>query len=275
LVGTNGPNRKIFGTYQEETKRRTRVGLIAHVDTKRVPVEVVMDVPTPDRTRTWGAIGHGQLIDTLKEAVGNTDLAIRREEYSLSKDGGKMFGVFTLESDNTEKSRMLGFRNSVDKSLAVGLTAGARVTVCDNMVFSGEFIDYHVHRAKLTVEVLQLAAKVAIESMVVKMVEFETWHDDLNKYNLKRTDAEALTFRAVEGGVLSPGKFGKFHELFFEKKNEENDAYYDDTLYGFHGAMTQLWNNNSLIGTAPRHEGLVKLLNGAVDTLRRDGEIRN
>lgn len=251
------------------------MGLIAHVDTKRVPVEVVMDVPTPDRTRTWGTIGHGQLINTLKEAIGNTDLAIRREEYSLSKDGGKMFGVFTLESDNVEKARMLGFRNSIDKSLAVGLTAGERVTVCDNMVFSGEFIDYHVHRARLTVEVLQIAAKTALQSMLVKMEEFEVWHEDLNKYAIERVDAEALTFRAVESGVLSPGKFGKFHELFFEKRNEENDAYYDDTLYGFHGAITQLWNKNSLIGTAPRHEGLVKLLNTAQFDLQNRGEIRN
>ncbi len=251
------------------------MGLIAHVDTKRVPVEVVMDVPTPDRTKTWGAIGHGQLIDTLKEAIGNTDLAIRSEEYSLSKDGGKMFGVFTLESDSVEKARMLGFRNSIDKSLAVGLTAGERVTVCDNMVFSGEFIDYHVHRARLTVEVLQIAAKTALQSMLVKMVEFETWHENLKQYALKRTDAEALTFGAVESGVLSPGKFGKFHELFFEKKNEENDAYYGDNLYGFHGAMTQLWKHNSLIGTAPRHESLVKLLNQARETLLDRGKIRN
>jgi hypothetical protein len=251
------------------------MGLIAHVDTKRVPVEVVMDVPTPDRTRTWGAIGHGQLIDTLKGAVDKTNLVIKREEYSLSKDGGRMFGVFTLESLDLEKSNMLGFRNSIDKTLAVGLTAGARVTVCDNMVFSGEFIDYHVHRAKLTVEALEIAADTAVQSMLVKIAEFNNWHEGLNQYQLKRTDAEALTFRAVETGVLSPGKFGKFHELFFTKNNEENDAYYADTLYGFHGAMTQLWNNNSLIGTAPRHEGLVKLIESAKGSLLGQGEIRN
>ena len=249
--------------------------LIAHVDTKRVPVEVVMDVPTPDRTRTWGVIGHNELIDTLKYAVDRADLVIRREEYSLSKEGGKMFGVFTLESLTSERARMLGFRNSIDKSLAVGLTAGSRVTVCDNMVFSGEFIDYHKHIGRLTVEALQEAARIAVASMTVKMVEFEGWHEGLHQYVIKRTDAEALTFRAVEQGVLGTGKFGKFHELFFDKKNEENDAYYADTLYGFHGAMTQLWNKNSLVGTAPRHEGLVKLLNGAIDTLHREGEIRN
>jgi hypothetical protein len=33
----------------------------------------------------------------------------------------------------------IGIRNSHDKSLRLGLTAGLRVFVCSNMAFSGEF----------------------------------------------------------------------------------------------------------------------------------------
>jgi hypothetical protein len=251
------------------------MGLIAHVDTKRVTVDEVIAVPTPERTKTWGAIGHGDLIETLKYATKEADLEIRREDYSLSKDGGRLFGVFTLTGKSAEKASMLGFRNSIDKTLAVGLTAGTRVTVCDNMVFSGEFIDYHKHIGKLTLDGLRDAARIAVASMRIKIVQFETWHDELHTFSLTRADAEALTFRAVEQGVLSPGKFGKFHELFFEKRNEDNDAYYKDTLHGFHGAMTQLWNRNSLIGTAPRHEGLVKIMNDAKTDIFTKAEIRN
>ena len=108
------------------------MSLVAHVDTKRVPLSEVMNVPTPARTKTWGAIGHGDLIETLKWAIDDTaTLSIKTEEYSLSKDGGRMFGVFTILGDDKDKARMLGFRNSVDKTLAVGLTAGVRVIVCD------------------------------------------------------------------------------------------------------------------------------------------------
>lgn len=107
------------------------MSLVAHVDTKRVSVDEVIAVPTPERTKTWGVIGHGDLIDTLKYATDEAGLEIRREEYSLSKDGGRVFGVFTLVGQDKEKASMLGFRNSIDKTLAVGLTAGTRVFVCD------------------------------------------------------------------------------------------------------------------------------------------------
>lgn len=143
------------------------------------------------------------------------------------------------------------------------------------MAFSGEFIDYHKHIGRLTLDGLRDAAKIAVASMKIKITEFEVWHSELNSFALTRSDAEALTFRAVEQGVLSPGKFGKFHELFFEKKNKENDAFYHDTLYGFHGAMTQLWNHNSLIGTAPRHEGLVKIMDDAKKDLTTVKMIQN
>ena len=59
------------------------------------------------------------------------------------------------------------------------------------------------------------------------------------------------------------------------KHNRDNFSHYDDTLYGFHDAITQLWNKNSLIGTAPRHQGLVNVLNGAKSDILTKDEIRN
>ena len=122
---------------------------------------------------------------------------------------------------------------------------------------------------------LRDAARRAISEITSKMSTFEQWHEDLHTFSLTQTDAEALTFRMLDHGVLSPGKFAQFRELFFLKRNKENNARYDNTLYGFHGAMTQLWNKNSLIGTAPRHQGLVKLLDQAKRDILTKAEIRN
>ena len=105
-----------------------------------------------------------------------------------------MFGVFTLMSRDKDKARMLGFRNSVDKTLVVGLTAGTRVFVCDNLAFSGEFVDYHKHISILTLDGLRDAARRAISEVTVKMQAFAEWQEDLKTFSLARPDAEALTF---------------------------------------------------------------------------------
>ena len=248
------------------------MGLIAHCDTTRVPYEIVKAVPTPPRTKTWGAIGHGDFIELLRDATtGRYDIV--KEEYSMSKNGGKMFGTFLLDAGTPDGRRMVGFRNSIDKSLAAGLTAGRRVTVCDNLVFDGEFVDYQKHVGRLTLQVLKAAAEIAVESLEKRFNVFETWHDSLHTFKLAPRDAKLLTFRAMEQGVLPGGSFPKFHDLFFEKENVENRAEYDDTLHGFHGAITQLWNSNSLVTTGPRHTGLVKLIREASEKLELDGEL--
>jgi hypothetical protein len=51
----------------------------------------------------------------------------------------KMFGVLDLETQMEGCRFSIGIRNSHDKSIRLGLTAGLRVFVCSNMAFSGDF----------------------------------------------------------------------------------------------------------------------------------------
>ena len=250
-------------------------GLIAHVDTKRATLEQVLAVPTPDRTKTWGVIGHGQLINTLKGSVQEAGHRIVSQDYSLSEDGGKLFGAFTLDHATGELAWMIGFRNSVNKTLKVGITAGTRIFVCDNMAFSGDFIRFRKHTGGLDMEELQELSNDSVKQMEVKLLGFEKWQGTLKNYDLQRADAEALTFRAVERNILPGGRFGAFHKLFFQKENADNQAEYKDTLAGFHGAMTQLWKKNSLIGAGERHGALELLLSEAKDELTEHQMIRN
>lgn len=250
-------------------------GLIAHVDTTRATRQQVIDVPTPARTDTWGVIGHGQLIETLTNSVDNAGHRIVNEEYSLSKDGGKLFGAFTLDHASGELAWMIGFRNSINKSMALGITAGTRIFVCDNLAFSGSFIQFRKHTGGLDTEELQELSNQSVLLMEDRLKGFENWQLSLKNYALSRQDKEALTVRAVEEGVLPGGRFGAFHKLFFAKENQDNQAVYDDTLYGFHGAMTQLWKKNSLVGSGQRHEGLQKLLTGAQAELNEYQMVRN
>lgn len=250
-------------------------GLIAHVDTSRATRQQVVDVPTPSRTNTWGVIGHGQLLDTLQNAVTKAGHRIVNEDYSLSKDGGKLFGAFTLDTANGELAWMIGFRNSINKTMALGITAGTRVFICDNMAFSGSFIQFRKHTAGLTTKQLQELASDAVIEIEPQLEGFERWHKGLKGYALSRQDMEALTFRAVEKDVLPGGRFGAFHKLLFCKENEDNESVYQDNLHGFHGAMTQLWKRNSLIGAGSRNEKLQLLLNEAKEELKEHAIIRN
>ena len=68
-------------------------GLVAHVDTSRATRQQVIDVPTPDRTQTWGVIGHGQLVETLTNAVENAEGGPRQHEAAERAEAQKHHGI--------------------------------------------------------------------------------------------------------------------------------------------------------------------------------------
>jgi hypothetical protein len=66
-------------------------------------------------------------------------IAVVNEKYAASNEGMKMFGVLDLKTQMEGCRFSIGIRNSHDKSLRLGLTAGLRFFVCSQMAFIGDF----------------------------------------------------------------------------------------------------------------------------------------
>lgn len=92
-------------------------------------------VPTPAATASWKPVPHLDVIDAVTEVVKAHNWQILDEQFGLARDGQKLFGVMRInKSSSSEWSRCIGIRNSHDRSLSVGLTAGISVLVCSNLV---------------------------------------------------------------------------------------------------------------------------------------------
>ena len=124
--------------------------LIAHTDTSIVSESQVRMEEAPSRTATWNPLPHRDVIDAVAAACVKHNWLVERKVYSM-KQSSKMFAVWDLKtmqgsivktSDNTLS---IGIRNSIDKRLSVGLCAGERVFVCDNLCFKGDFVLFRKH----------------------------------------------------------------------------------------------------------------------------------
>src|SRR5258707_7427223 len=101
--------------------------------------EQVALVTTPPGTATHKPVPHAEVIEALIETLGFRHIAVVKDEYAVSKDGMKMFGVLDLDTGIQGCRFSIGVRNSHDKSMRLALTVGYRVFVCENMAFSGDF----------------------------------------------------------------------------------------------------------------------------------------
>lgn len=113
--------------------------LMAHCGTKKLERHELLNLETPESTRTHKPIPHHKVAETLIDALSFRHLNVVRDEYAVSNDGMKMFGVMDLDAAFSDFRFSIGLRNSNDKSMSLAMTAGYRVTVCDNMMFNGDF----------------------------------------------------------------------------------------------------------------------------------------
>ena len=106
---------------------------------KTIDREALALVPTPLATDTHRPIPHHEIVTALVETLGFRHIGVVRDEYAVSPDGMKMFGVLDLETEMHGCRFSIGIRNSHDKSMRLAMTCGYRVLVCSNMAFSGDF----------------------------------------------------------------------------------------------------------------------------------------
>jgi hypothetical protein len=113
--------------------------LMAHAGASKITRQELALIPAVEETDTFKPIAHSLLIDQLEEALSFRHIQIVRDEYAVSKDGMRLFGLLELNAEYEDLRFAIGLRNANDKSMRLGMVAGYRVFVCDNMALNGDF----------------------------------------------------------------------------------------------------------------------------------------
>jgi hypothetical protein len=195
--------------------------LIAHVDTSKITRQELALLPTPAGTETHKVIPHIEVVNAIIESLGFRHIAVHRDEYAVSRDGNKMFGLMELDQTFAGCRFALGLRNSHDKTMRLALTVGYRVCVCDNMAFNGDFsplLAKHTKNFQLT-----RALSAGIDDMqrnfgpMVKAVEL--WRES----QLSNVTAKLIIYRAfVEAELDVPRHLDRrVNDLYFNPPHEE------------------------------------------------------
>src|SRR5256885_14403132 len=100
--------------------------LFAHCGSNKLTREQLQLIPSPEGTDTYQPLAHRNIVDALLEALAFRHISVVRDEYAVSQDGMKMFGVLDLETAFEECRFSIGIRNSNDKSMRLAMTVGYR-----------------------------------------------------------------------------------------------------------------------------------------------------
>lgn len=188
---------------------------------RKITREELSLVPTPPGTATHKPIPHVEVVSALVETLGFRHISVVHDEYAVSRDGMKMFGVIELDQGMHGARFALGVRNSHDKSFRLAITVGYRVFVCENLAFSGDFEPVLAKHSKHFS--LQNALSVGVDDMqrnFKPMVEgVERWRNS----QLSDVAARLVIYQAfIEGELEVPRHLARpVHDLYFKPQHEE------------------------------------------------------
>jgi len=178
-------------------------------------------IPVPEATSTHKPVPHHVIVEALAETLSFRHIRVVNEEYAVSFDGMKMFGVLDLETQMEGCRFSIGIRNSHDKSLRLGLTAGLRMFVCSNMAFSGEFTPVLAKHTKSFNLIDTLA--VGVDRIQRGFEPMRRQVEEWRQAQITDERAKLIPYAAFIDGKLEAPRtlLPEVHRLYFQPEYEE------------------------------------------------------
>lgn len=229
------------------------MSLLLHINALNATRKEVCNIETPEPTSTWKPVPHQDFIETILENADKAGLTVRSEAYGLANKGKRLFGVITFDHGK-EHGWSIGIRNSHDKSLKAGIVGGARIFVCDNLCFSGEFKAQRKHTSRIDINTMIGNAFQQLPHQI----------DNLFK-NLERLKMEGLTedeaklviFQSAQDHIIVPSEV---LNIWQEYKKPTYTEFQAPTKFNLLMAFTEQAKNYAVAKLDKLHQKLPALL---------------
>jgi hypothetical protein len=217
----------------------------------------VRAIVAPPFTETWHPVAHGVVMEAVEISLEHAGLGVIDRRFELGADGDTVFASYKLDQTHNGSHWQLGWRNAINKAFAVGFCAGTLVTICSNLMFSGEFLEFRKHTSGLDWHELLRVATVTMKQLVGHFDNLSKWQSDLKTITLSPAEYKVLTYDALDSGAVAPSHFKALGAAYVEETRLNGPS-----LYSFHGAGTRVMRENSLTTIVSKS----KALNKVVDT---------
>ena len=219
----------------------------------KISREELAMVPTPPATATHRPVPHHVIVEALVETLGFRQIGVIREEYAVSGDGMKMFGVLDLATGFEGCRFSIGLRNSHDKSFRLAITVGVRVLVCENMAFSGDFTPVLAKHSKICS--LPDSLSVGVDRMQRNFEPMQGQVERWRSQQLSDASAKLIIYRAfIESDLEVPKHLApRVHGLYFSPQYPEFEP---RTLWSLSNAFTSAFKE---LDPIPQFKATAKL----------------
>ena len=236
------------------------MGLIIGHDSVRATEEEVRMVPVPERTSSWVPTSHAEVLDGVRSDIMSMGLRVTTQDFALWNGGARFFSVMEISTGQNHDmySLAVGVRNSLDKSIPVGIALGGKVHCCTNLMWASEIILKTRHT-------LNVRSRLPI--LISKAMGLLTEHrrnQSLRVSSYINTELDDLhvsqaIVKAVRQKIICPSMVGK---LLREWDQPSFDEFKPRTVWSLHNCFTHILKSINPIDLPARTVALNSLCDG-------------
>jgi len=241
--------------------------LVMHCGAEAVPFPQLLQIETPEPTRTHFPIPHHQFYDMAESRLLEQGYQITAPQHYLNKEGAHYFSLLQLRHEDEEQGEghatMCALRNSHDKIFSASIAIGARVFVCDNLSFSGDIVVGKKHSPNIMDE-LPGKFDEAIGRIRIMRKRQEVRFAEYKQAPLDDRTADHLVMECYRRGIVNLQRIGAVNREWLEPEADHGDK----KVWRFFNATTaalKAKSNNQLIELPKKTIALHLLLDEFVD----------
>jgi len=134
-------------------------GIMMHRGGELITRDQLDLIAMPEPTESYMPVSHYHLTDKLLTISQDIlrDYVLVGENYGIARQGNQLFAVLKFQRDKSDIGLSIAFRNSYDRSMAIGMAIGATVFICDNLALTGEIVVLKKHTKNVWTELEETA----------------------------------------------------------------------------------------------------------------------
>jgi len=226
-------------------------GILMHRGGELVTRDQLDLIALPEPTESYVPVSHYNLADkflTISQDILRNYVLIG-ESYGIARQGNQLFAVLKFKNDKSDVGLSIAFRNSYDRSMAIGMAIGATVFVCDNLALSGEIVVMKKHTKNVWAEL----EETAIATIYRSQRNYEQIVCDAETFKaLPMENMEAFQLMGVLFGhnVISPRQMTVLKSEWLRPRYEE---FQPRNMWSFYNAGTECLKSCPPVSIMEKH----------------------
>ena len=219
----------------------------------------------PAQTESYSPVSHLEIMSAMMANLARQNLTVIGRKLHVNGKGTKVIGFYDVE-DGTDFGKqhgmkmMLGYKNSYDKSMSLGIVAGASVWICSNGCISGDMLAFRrKHTGSIQTEMNErITEGIGIMKNDFGKLNLEV--DIMKNYSLTpRQKSEILGVMYFEEEIVTPQQLS-----IVKKELKESEHFKDNTVWDLYNNVTEALKTSHPTNVISDHISLHGFMRGIV-----------